>query len=180
MNSERIKEIENIFRNSTSSDELFDAFQEALRLNLRELEIFKILLANLALSTDEVKMFTEKLLKQIPESSFDICMWTAKVFGNYLLEPDRLEDAVRYYSRAISHHPSSHESQIQILNLYNYEIEVAINQKIIGIVESTVQAIDKKSKVYYALADHYKRIGNLERATKYLALAEKSAEREKE
>lgn len=178
MDSKRIKEIENVFRNATSSDELFDAFQEALELNLNDLEIFKMLLANPALSADEIKMFTEKLIKEFPINAFDLCMWTAKVFENDQLDPHRLEDAIQYYSRANFIEPSLSEPLTQMLGLYNYGIDVLANRKILDIVESRVKSVKKKSEVFYVLADHYKKVGNIERAAKYLALAERSAERE--
>lgn len=175
---EHIKKIENTFRSATSSDELFDAFQDALKLNICGLETFKILLANPVLSSDEVKMFAEKLIKEFSTNVFDLCMWTAKIFENDPDNNDRLDDALHYYSRAISNQPTSHEPFVKLLELYNHEINLPTNQKILDLVSVGIQAVHYKSKVYYALSNHYKRAGNIQLAAKHLALAEKSAERE--
>ncbi len=172
-----IKKIEDAFRNSTSSDELFDAFQKALSLYITDIELYKILLANPALSPDEIKMFAEKLLKQTPNNAFELCMWTAKVFENYQ-DYYRLEDSIHYYRKAISYNPTDHESLLQLLKFYNYEIEMPANKIIIELVEENVSAAHQKSKVYYAFADLYRKVGNKKLEAKYLALAEYSSARE--
>ena len=179
MNLDDLKKFEEIFRNSKSSDELFDAFQGAVKINLCDLQTFKILLANPTLSPDEIKMFTEKLIKEIPNESLDLLLWTGKILENHPDNSNYLEDALIYYRRAISTKPNFNEPLLRILNLYNYEIELPINRKILEIVEELVTAVDQKSKVYYALAHHYKKCGDSKSEAKYIALAEKSAKRER-
>lgn len=178
MNPEESKKIENIFRNSESHDELFDAFQSAINLKLDDLEAFKILIANPVLSPDEIKMFTEKLLKVMPEKSYSILMWAGKIFESQPDNYDYLEDAFNYYNRAISYQPDSFLPFLRLLNLYNYEIDYPMNRKIIGTVENLLPKVDQKSTIYYALSAHYKKCGNKDRETEYLALAEKETKRE--
>ncbi|MEW5843853.1 MAG: hypothetical protein AB1775_11390 [Bacteroidota bacterium] len=178
MKEEAIRKIENIFRNSISSDELFDTFQDALNEKFEDPEIFEILLGNPALSPDEIKMFTEKLIKEYPGSSFTLCMWTAKVFGSFSENYERREDALTYYIKASLQMPTEFEPYLRILNLYNYDLDLPTNDKIVGIVESGIPPVNFKNKIYYVLSEHYKKIGDLENASKYLALAEKAAERE--
>jgi tetratricopeptide (TPR) repeat protein len=171
--------IENIFRYSSSSEELFDAFQEALRHRIKSLDSFKILLANPSLNPDEIKMFTEKLITDIPQKAYDINLWTAKIFENYLTEYDRLEDCINYYQRAHLHQPTLHEPLLKLLNLYNYDLDYPSNRKILNLIEDCVASVKYKSKVYYALANHYRRIGDNRMEVKCLSLAEKEAGNEK-
>lgn len=178
MNEEAVKKIENIFRNSASSDELFDTFQAALDEKFVDPEIFEILLGNPTLSPDEIKMFTEKLLKEFPDNAFILCMWTAKVFGTFSEDYERLEDALAYYNKASLLQPTEHEPHLKILGLYNYDLDLPTNYKVISTVESSIPPVNFKSKIYYALSEHYKKTGDLDHASKYLALAEKAAERE--
>ncbi len=178
MNEEAVRRIENIFRNSTSSDELFDAFQEALSQKFSDPGIFEILIGNPAVSSDEVKMFTEKLIKEYTGNVFVLCMWTAKVFGSFAEDYERLEDALNYYIKASLNKPTDFEPYTRILSLYNYDLDLPTNYKIVGIVESGIPPVNLKSKIYYALSEHYRKTGDLERASMYLALAEKAAERE--
>jgi len=178
MNTEESKKIEEIFRNSESHDELFDAFQIAVNIKFRDPEVFKILIANPVLSPDEIKMFTEKLINVIPEQTYNILMWTGKIFESHPNHYDHLEDAFNYYNRAISHQPESFMPYLRLLNLYNYEIDYPMNRKIIGTIENLASKVDQKSKVYYALSAHYKKCGNKDLEAEYLAMAEKETRRE--
>lgn len=178
VNLDDLQNFEEIFRNSKSSDELFDAFQNAIKINLCDLQTFKILLANPTLSPDEIKMFTEKLIKKIPNESLDLLLWTGKVLENHPANSNYLEDALIYYRRAISTKPNFHEPLLKMLNLHNYEIELPTNPKILEIIEESVIAVNRKSKIYYALAHHYKKFGDSKSEAKYIALAERSVKKE--
>lgn len=171
---EELNKIESIFRNSTSPDLLFDAFQEAIKLEVKDPEIFKILLGNPALSTDEIKMFVEKLIKEFPSNAYELFIWAAKIFEHKDDYHNSLEDAVHYYKRAHGYKPDSFVPLLNLLSLYNYELALPINKNIIELVEDRISSIRLKSKIYYALADHYKKIGDKQREGKFLLLAEKS------
>jgi len=172
------EKIENTFRYSSSQDELFDAFREAIRREVKNPETFKILLANPTLSPDEIKMYTEKLIRELPHSAFDFNMWTASVFENYSNDYEKLEDAFNYYYSALFYKPTSPEPLLRLLNLYNYEIDLPSNGRIVNLIEDLAASVENKSRVYYALANHFRKTGNNRLEVKYLALAEKSAERE--
>jgi tetratricopeptide (TPR) repeat protein len=179
LNLGEIKRIEETFRNSKSSDELFDAFQDAIKLNISDIGVFKILLANPMLSPDEIKLFTEKLIKEMPDSSFELLIWAGKIFENHTDYFNNVIEALLYYERAISSRPESHEPLLNLLNLYNYEMNLPINQKIFDSIDKSISSVNRKSKIYYALAKHYKKCGNTKMEIKYLELAEKSAAKEK-
>lgn len=177
---ENIKKIELVFRDSFSSEELFDAFADALKLRVDDVELFKILLANPSLSIDEVKMFAEKIIKEMPNSLYHISMWCAKVFENYAEQYEYLDSSINYYLKAINAVPANFEPLVSILNLYNMEIDMPANKRILEIVNNCIPPVNLKSKVYYALADLYKHLGDLDTASRNLALAAKAAERENE
>ncbi len=170
--------LENIFRNSASSDELFDAFREAINARVVDMDLYKILLGNPALSPDEIKMFTEKLAKDIPEHRVSAFMWTANVFEHEKEDYNKLENAVGYYQRAFEQEPANAVPLIRLLNLYNYDLETQINKTIIDFVVQNVKSVNKKSGTFFSLADLYKRKGDYLLASKYLALGEKATERE--
>jgi hypothetical protein len=177
---QELERIENIFRCSSSSEELFDTFNEALKHRIKSLESYKVLLANPSLTPDEIKMFTEKIITELPNKAYDINLWTANVFESSAAEYDRLEDSLNYYERAYFHLPIAHEPLLKILNLYNYELNYPSNKKIISFIEQGIDLVKQKSKIYYALANHYRRIGNCRMEVRYLSLAEKEALNEKE
>ncbi len=177
---ETLKNIEKIFRISSSPNELFDSFEEALKHRISDIQMYKILLGNPALSSDEVKMYSEKLIKEFPQGSIETMMWTGKIFENQKENLQSLEDSLRYYQRAFFENPTNETALLQIFNLYNYDFDSPLNNKIIDFVESSVVTIDRKSSVYYKLAEHFKQKNQINKAARYLALAEKSAERERD
>jgi hypothetical protein len=173
-----LERLENIFRNATSSDELFDAFSEAINVPVKDADFYKALLGNPTLSSDEIKMFSEKLAKEIPEQKLNTFMWTANVFEHHKDDYEKLDDAVNYYKRAFQVEPTNAAPLIKMLNLYNYEYDMQINKTIIDFVEEKVRSVNQKSETYFTFAQLYKRKGDYSLAAKYLALGEKAAERE--
>ncbi len=173
---DKLNEIENIFRNSASSDLLFDAFQEAIKLKIKDPEIFKILLGNQALSTDEIKMFVEKLIKEFPDHSYELAIWAAKIFEHKDDYHNSLEEAINYYKRAHDYKPDPTEPLTSLLSLCNYELDLPTNKTILEFVGTRISFVKIKSKIYYALANHYKKFGDKDLELKYFALAERSAE----
>jgi hypothetical protein len=175
---ETLKRVEEVFRGSSCSNELFDSFQEALKHSVSDIGVYKILLGNPALTSDEIKMFTEKLVKQFPQHTFETLFWTGNIFENQKEDLNRLEDSINYYKRAFLQNSFDEHTLVHLLNLYNYEMEIPANKTILDFVESEVITVNRKSRVYFCLSDLYRQKGNLLAAVRYLALGEKSAERE--
>jgi tetratricopeptide (TPR) repeat protein len=175
-----IMRIENIFRNSASPDELFDTFREAINTRVGDIDLYKILLGNPSLSPDEIKMFAEKLAKEIPLQALNTFMWTASVFENQKDDYEKLDDAIKYYRKSFECDPTNSLPLVRMLGLYNFEIETPSNKSILEFVELRVPSVHIKSRVYFSLADLFKRENKISLAAKYLALAEKAAEREKQ
>jgi tetratricopeptide (TPR) repeat protein len=173
-----LSRIENIFRSSASSDELFDAFREAINTRVTDIDLYKILLGNPSLSPDEIKMFAEKLAKEIPQQTSNTFMWTASVFEHQKDDYEKLEDAIKYYQKSFEYDTTNEIPLIRLLGLYNFDIETPTNKIILEFVDSRIAAVHFKSRVYFSVADIYKRKENYLIAAKYLALGEKAAERE--
>ncbi|MFA3783513.1 hypothetical protein ABRY23_10665 [Melioribacteraceae bacterium 4301-Me] len=172
------KQIEEKFRSLTSSGELFDTFQDALKNNITDPDIYKILLANPNLTSEEIMMYTEKLAKEFRHFEYDYYMWTAQVFENNLFDLNSIENSFNYYVKANSCKPTESEPLLRILGLYNYDLYLPLNEKIVSTVETLLSKVNLKSRVYFALAEHFKRLGNFELEKKYLRLAEKSLKKE--
>ncbi len=172
------KRIEDVFRNSGSPDELFDAFDEAIRLKISDVEIYKILLGNPALSLYEIKMYAEKLLRELNEHGFQISLWTAKVLEKMQSNFEYVDNAYHYYVKAHQFNPSSFEPLLELLKLYNFDFELPTNEKIINFVEKNMAPVKIKSKIYFALSNLYKRTGDKFKEAKYAALAYKALESE--
>lgn len=179
MQNEHYKKIESVFRNSNCPDELFDRFTDAIKLKINDLSLYKIFLANPALSIDEIKMFTGKLLKEMPDEHFQLSMWTAKIFENRQISYEFIENAIHYYEIAMQANPQAHEPLLEMIKLYNMDLDLPQNKKILNLIDAYVPSVNLKSKVYFSLAELYKKTNDLNTASRYLALANKAAEREK-
>lgn len=174
------EQIENIFLSSSNPDELFDAFQLAVNMEIKDFDLYKIMLANPALSTDEIKMFSEKLSTLINNDKYNIYYWTANIFEHRKEFFESLDDSIAYYQKAFFENSKNALPLVHLLGLYNFDFETPINHTIKKFVEENLVLVDKKSRVYFSLADLYKRKGDYVNATRYLALAEKSLESEPE
>ncbi|MBX3009553.1 MAG: hypothetical protein KF816_16140 [Melioribacteraceae bacterium] len=173
------KEIERIFLYSSDNNELFDAFAESIKYNFESIDIYKALIANQALSVDEIKMYTEKLITTFPRFGYDLLMWTANIFENFQKEQIRMEESFNYYSRALDSKPDVFIPYLSLLKLINYDFDTSFNQDIINKVLSSVHNVESKSKVYFGLANHYKRLKDSQLEAKYLSLGIKAAEEER-
>lgn len=178
MDKNQIKEIENIFRCSASSSELFDAFHFLLSQRFRDIELYKILLANNVLSDDEIKLYTEKLSEVFNEYSYDLLMWSAQVFENKTSNYSGAENAFAYFTKAYNTLPIEEEPLLKTISLYNFDINLPLNNSIINFVRDHLFSVKKKSRVYKALADLHKRLGDSNKSNEYISLAEKSSKEE--
>ncbi len=178
MQNDLYKKIESVFRNSNSPDELFDSFSDAMKLKIDDLTLYRIFLANPALSIDEIKMFSGKLLKEMPAEQFHISMWAAKIFENRQSGYEFIDNALHHYKIAAEALPDAHEPLLEMLRLYNSEFDLPYNKTILELIDRFVPAVNLKSKIYFSLSDIYKKKNELEAASKYLALANIASERE--
>lgn len=178
MDSNIKKEIEDIFRNSTSPDELFDAFQYALEKNISDLELYKILLANPFLSQDMLTMFAEKLCSEFDHLAFELCLWTGNIFENRGPEFTNIKAALEYYTKAALKDSTRHEPYMAMLNLYQSELDYPTNDLILEKIENGLEKVELKSKVYDALTSFYKELGNERLMKEYRGKAEKARKQE--
>ncbi len=170
--------VEKIFRGSSSSEELFDAFQYAIKNNAGGIELYKTLLANPALCPDEIKMFAETLSQIFKQESPEIYSWTGKILEGHAKSPCETEESINYFIKSWQNDKTNHNSLVNLINSFNYEMNVPYNNLILSVVNEGITHIKKKSKVYYALSKLYERKGEPELKRKYLLLAEKSAHQE--
>lgn len=173
-----IDNIEDIFRNSNDSNELFDAFHSALETELKDIELYKILLGNPTLSEDEICMYVEKIASVIPQKAFEIFNWSGGLFEIKSPRIESAEKSLQYYAKAANIEPNNFLPYKNSINLYNYDFDISLNKHIIKFIETGIPVVKRKSILYKVLADHFKRIGDFEKSKSCESLAQKSAERE--
>ena len=169
------EEIENIFKTSNSHEELFDAFTEAITNKYNDVELYKILLANPALGANEVIMFSEKIGKEFPSERYDLYFWVAELFSGQSFNVECYEKALEYYLKVFEMDMDNYEPLSAALGLYNYDLNITLNKEIVSTVEKGADIVKDRSKIYYALAEHYNKTGDSINYEKYSDLANKAA-----
>ncbi len=165
--------LEKIFRNSRSSDEIFDAFQLVVYKKICDPDLFRILLANPWLDSDEIVFFANKLAKDNRELAYDIYFWAGQVMQCKGFDCGCIEKALLFFKKAAEENPSSNLPYIEALKIFNYDIDYAVNEDIIDFAANPPKEVLNKSEIYENLSMHYSRKGENALSRRCKALAEK-------
>ncbi|MGE5430056.1 MAG: hypothetical protein ACM3QX_03225 [Syntrophomonadaceae bacterium] len=174
MESKLKLDLERIFREATSSGELFDSFQKALKHKLKDVDLYKILLSNIILSPDEIKMYTEKLCREYKDIRYDIYMWAANILESMHSE-EYLESAFEYYRKATEFNRADHQPYISLAKMYNPDLDFPPRKVLLELLESGLQDVQHKSKLCKSIAELYDVLQDKVMKQKYLAMAAKYA-----
>lgn len=167
------KNIESVFRSSSSHDELFDAFRSAIENRIEDSELYKILLWNKILSTDELRMYAEKLCREFPAMSFSIYFEVAKLLESISVYGGNLELALEYYKKSSEVNPSSFLPYTAAAVMYNKDLDLPKFEKVADFLQSGIELVERKSKLCFNLVNLYKKFGNREKERKYQRMGEK-------
>lgn len=168
--------LEKVFRESSSPGELFDMFQKALELKLADAELYKILLGNVALSVDEILMYTEKLCMEFKEISYDLYLWAANILENLPCGDFTCADrAYEYYLKAIQSNPLEHEPYSHIIKLYNPELDLPPRSSLTELFDKGLQQVKLKSRYCQMVAEFYRLVEDPAMSKKYHQLSARYA-----
>lgn len=172
MSAEFRQKLEDIFRNSSSPDELFDTFRLSINGKIKDEELYKILLRNKALSTDEISMFAEKICKEFPDLKYNIYFCVGQLFESISAYGKHLDKALVYLIKAAAANPSSNEPYLAIAKMYNKELNIPRLDLIIKTIEDGINLVNIKSLLCFALADLCKISGDKDKELGYQKLGE--------
>ncbi|MCU7497356.1 MAG: hypothetical protein HF314_10410 [Ignavibacteria bacterium] len=174
MDSKLKKELERIFREASSSGELFDSFQKAIRHKLKDAELYKILLSNIMLSPDEIKMYTEKLCTEYRDICYEIYMWAANILESMHAE-EHLETAFEYYRKAIEANRKDCQPYISMVKMYNTDLDMPPKKVLLELLKRGIDEVQHKSRLCRTIAEFYELLQDKLMRQKYLAMAAKFA-----
>jgi len=167
------KDIEEIFRCSNSSDELFDAFSTAIDLKIKDEELYNILLWNKVLSVDEIRMYAEKLCKEFPDLCFKVYYDVGKILEAASVYGKNLDTAMLYFIKAAKANPSSLLPYTAVAAMYNKELNLPSFDKVTSFLLEGMELVERKSKICFTLVNLYKKKGVREKEKKFQKLGEK-------
>ena len=171
-NQEIRQEIDKIFQTSNSPDELFDTFRIAINHKIKDMDMYKALLWNKALSVDEIEMYAEKICKEIPEFCFGIFLAVAKILDSTSLYGNNKVKAFEYFKKAAAKDKSSLEPYSRISEMYNKELDVPPLESIANFIEEGLKYVEEKSKLSFILARLYAKTGDMEKGKIYQSRGE--------
>ncbi len=167
------KDVEIVFVNSSSPDELFDAFRAAIENKIKDVTLYKSLLWNKTLSPDEISMYAEKICKEFPDGSFKIYFAVGQILESLSVYGIYHERAMNYFKKAAIANPAAHEPYVAIGKMYNFELDCPRLKNVLKTLEQGIETVHLKSKVCFALSNIYKKAGDKENEKLYQAKGEK-------
>jgi hypothetical protein len=124
MRTYSVEEIRRCFTTCTDFNEIFDLFQSALAQKVKDLELYRLLFWNHALTADEIRLFGEKLALEFPDIAFDVFLWLAAVFKVTTSQHDNFELAFHYYRRAAQARPEESEPYTEACDCHDADLNI--------------------------------------------------------
>lgn len=155
-----VDEIRRRFEFSTDFNDIFDAFEAALGQQIRDLDLYRLLFMNPALSPDELCLFGEKLAREAREIAFDIYLWLARIFEATHSMLDNYELTFAYYRKAASVRPDIIDSYLRAADCYEPDLNIPPIAKLIEFLKQGADHVPKPRELYERLVYFYEILGN--------------------
>jgi hypothetical protein len=173
MNEQLKIEIRNIFTTSSSPDELFDVFEQAVKYKIDDASLYKTLLWNKAISCDEIMMYAEKICKEFPGLCFEIYFAVGEILESISMYGSMKENSFEYFKKSAAANKFSHNPYISAAKMYNAELDIPPFEQVASFVESGIEHVELKSKLCFALSSLYKQRGEHDKERAFQMLGEK-------
>jgi hypothetical protein len=178
MRSYTLDEIRQCFSRSTDFNEIFDAFQAALARKLTDLDHYRLLFWNHALSADEVRLFGEKLAGEFPDMAYDVHLWLASVFEVTSSTEDNYELALHYYRKAAESNPQRPEPYLDACDCYDPDLNIPPVTALIEFVTRGLNHVQNPAPLYKRLSNLYGFAGDQNRSDEFRRKAEEGGSQE--
>jgi len=167
-----VDEIRRVFANSTDFNELFDVFQAAIRRQLKDVELYRLLFWNHSLTPDEIRLFGEKLASEFPDMTYDVYLWLASVFEVTYSSNDNYELALEYYQKAARARPAEPDPYLDACDCYDPDLNIPPVTLLIEFVHRGTEHVHNPSSLYRRLSRLYLSAGDERKSEQYRRLAE--------
>ena len=162
-----VDDIRKRFELSKEFNDIFDAFEQALEQRLDDIELYRQLFWNHALTPDELCLFGEKLAKEFPTLGYDTYMWLASIFEVTHSMIDNYELAVVYYKKAASVRPSEPDPYLDAADCYEPDLNIPPISILIDFLKQGAHNVGNPTLIYQRLVHLYELSGNDEMSQFY-------------
>ncbi len=167
-------EIRSIFTSSKDFNQIFDAFEAAINNGNDDIELYRQLFWNKALTPDELCLFGEKLAKEFSHIAYDVYMWLANVFELTFFLYDNYELALTYYRKAAGVKPNEPDPYLDACDCYEPDLNIPPVDQLIEFCKSGTDQVQKPKALYMRLARLYSIVGDEELSNYYHTKANES------
>ena len=165
-------DIRTIFATSSDFNEIFEAFEDAVSLGLVDVNLYRLLFWNNALSPDEVCLFGEKLAAEFKSMAYDVYMWLASVFEVTYSSYDNFELAMRYFRKATEASPGEVAPYIEASECYDPDLNIPPITQMLPFLKSGVQRVKDKRSLLERIAYLCEITGDEDQGRYYRRLAD--------
>jgi hypothetical protein len=165
-------EIRSKFANGKDFNEIFDAFEDALNQGIQDLELYRLLFWNSALTPDELCLFGEKLVKEFPNLAYDTFMWLASVFEATYSSCDNFELAMRYYRKAAKAKPEEVQPYLNAADCHDPDLNIPPLYWLVEFLKLGINQVTDKKTLLHRLSYLYQMHRDQKQADFYRNLAD--------
>jgi tetratricopeptide (TPR) repeat protein len=160
-------EIRRRFEKSRDFNEIFDAFEAAIRQRIEDIGLYRTLFWNSTLSLEEICMFGEHLAKELPSLAYDAYMWLAYIFEVTRSMDDNFALAIEYYKKAAEVHPGEIDPYLEGADCYNPDLNIPPAAVLIEFLKRGAESVPEPKPLYQRLSILYELTGNDEMSQFY-------------
>jgi tetratricopeptide (TPR) repeat protein len=160
-------EIRKIFETSEEFNVIFDAFEQALTQRFDDIELYRQLFWNKALSADELRMFCDKLSKEFPKIAYDAFIWLANIFVVTYAQSDNYELAFTYFKKAAGAKPNELDPYLEAADCYEPDLNIPPINTLIEFLKQGAAHVGDTKIIFERLAQLYELVDNDEMSHYY-------------
>jgi hypothetical protein len=154
------EELRNEFRTERGFNDLFELFRIALEKHIDDVAVYRELLWNNSLKSEELLFFAKRLGEVFPHIGFETYMWLADVFGSRAGEMEALELSFLCLKKASEFDSTSVQPYLNACDLFNSDLRIPTSESIIAFLKSGIEKVQDSIPIFERLSVFYKMVGN--------------------
>ena len=166
--------IRRVFSSSQDFDEIFDAFEDALAQQIKDVELYRLLFWNHSLSPEELCLFGGKVAAEFPDIAYDVYIWLASIFESTYSSRDNYELALSYYRKAASVRPSALDPYLDAADCYEPDLNIPPLDALIEFLKGGIQHVPDPTKLYARLGYLCELAGDEDESLRFRRLAQQN------
>lgn len=167
MSNLSIEEIRKRFELSKEFNEIFDAFDDAIRQRIEDIELYKLLFWNPTLTPDELCLFGETLAREYPPLAYDTFMWLGDIFEvTYAMYDNHLR-SLEYFQKAAAVRDDEATPYLAAANCYEPDLNIPPIAVLLEFLKKGATRVKRPRLIFERLIELYEYAGNDEMTEYY-------------